>query len=92
MLIFSWTDSTGNLEVKTTGALPTGLIINSCLIGGTTVNNNIVLNSADGIPVYSEGLDAHIAVINVIEHNVYNKRYFFFFWLNKCQKSLLLKK
>jgi len=67
MLIFSWTNSTGTLQVRSTGALPTGMYVNSCIIGGTTVWTTQMIISAATYDVYSGGipnesrLDAFIA-------------------------------
>ena len=53
MMIFSWTNSTGLLQLRSTGALPSGMIINSSLIGGA---QGSVYNASVSAPATTYGL------------------------------------
>ena len=73
MLIFNWTQSTGNLQVRTTGALPTGMYINSCLIGSTAAQTRQLVSPGAPYDLYTGGisvggrLDTFIAPNSVIQ-------------------------
>ena len=53
MIIFSWTNSSGLLQLRSTGALPSGMIINSILIGGV---HGSVWNVSVSVPAQQYGL------------------------------------